>query len=112
MKKLMIALLVGAFLGSAAYAATSTVTNRLGQVFVVTTDDEGAQVTDVTLADGAAAMPERDFGSLIGWRVDTNAAFDTTLVVPRDIGDVLIGTVSGKVAVSYGFTTNDWSVLN
>jgi len=44
--------------------------------------------------------------------LNTNATVDTALVVPAFVGQVMIGTVSNKVWISEGTTTNSWILLN
>ena len=44
--------------------------------------------------------------------LNTNVTVDATLVVPAFVGQTMIGTVSNKVWISEGTTTNSWIVLN
>lgn len=43
---------------------------------------------------------------------DTNTTVNTTINTPLFAGQVLVGTVSNKVWVSKGVTTNDWVSVN
>lgn len=102
--KFLVAALVGAVVGvGSAHAQTqsATVTNRQGQVIQVTLTDSGP-------ASGAV----RTIVPAVGAQVATNVTVVATQFTPRELGDLLLGTVSGKVYIATGGTTNDWKALN
>ena len=102
--KIVLAALCGAALGVVAARAqtqSATVTNRLGDVITVTLTDSGP-------ASGVV----RTILPPVGAQVSTNTTVVATQFTPRELGDLLIGTVSGKVYMATGRTTNDWKALN
>lgn len=112
MKKfLMIAVALMA-LGIAAFATSSTYTNQQGQVVTVTVGDDGVTTSVAVSTPGLAYRTEL---GLVGIRLNTNTSFSADATTtgygaykPRDIGDILIQTVSNFVFVATGMETSDW----
>lgn len=107
MKKLMVVL--GVLLVAGGLCLADTFTNSLGRVFNIVEVDGGVYLTPVALSTTSAAQSQT---SAFTVRVDTNAAPTVTNYTPFHYGDVLVGTVSGKVWMATGLTTSDWKLLN
>ena len=94
--KILVAAVLGALFGIAtAHAQTQsvTVTNRLGKV-----------VTATLTEDGPASGVIRATVPAIGAQISTNVTVSSANYTPRDIGDLLIGTVSGRVFIATSLT--------
>lgn len=111
MKKLFVALLVGALVSSAAIAAV--ITNRIGQV--VTVDANGV-VTSITNPNVPGASTNTVVGISSSAQVDfatANSAGAIATKTPRQIGDfaIFLAGTNGAVWISAGVTTNDWILV-
>src|SRR3990167_5074599 len=94
-------------------AGTSTVTNELGQVITVVTDNYGVHITDVTVPS-IPATQSQVYMNFVGFRIQPTATTNPAAFVPRQIGDVVInrfGTTNGGVWIANGITTKDWVPL-
>ena len=111
MKKVLIAVIALLALGSSVFAgSTNTYTNVYNQVVTVVVGDDGTLTTSIV----PAVSPDLAYRTeipLVGIQVSTGTTVTATAFTPRDIGDILIGTVSNKVYMSTGATTNDWVEL-
>lgn len=110
--KILIAAVV-AVVGFAGLSLAATITNRIGQVFTV--DSNGV----TTLVSDSFAGPSgyRTVAPALGAQISTNVTVNPAVYPPRDVGDLLIGTVSGRVYIAVGSTnqvgasTNGWVQL-
>ena len=115
MKKMLIAVAALLVLGIASFAATTTnvYTNVYNQVVTTETSDDGVITTTITKSTpGLAYRTQLGLG---GIQLDTNASFVVSASAsgygaykPRDIGDILIQTVSNFVFIATGVATSDW----
>lgn len=102
MKKIIVALLSAMVTASVVYAATYT--NQIGQVVTVGANGVVTSITDPTVPGSAT----NTVGALPGVQISTAITVDATQYSPRGIGDILIGTTSGRVFVATGVATSSW----
>ena len=114
-KRTQVMLALGLLLVGVVCVMAFTYTNQMGQIVTVTVGDNGVETSTYTLPN-ALTPATRTFGNLPGFQLYTNVNVmlpaTTNSFTPRDIGDLLIGTYSGKVQIAYGTTAGYWTPLN
>lgn len=68
---------------------------------------EDESITSSDILDGTVGYSDLSASATAQLFTNTTA-ISTTLITPRRLGDILIGTVSGTVHIAKGTTTNDW----
>lgn len=93
--------------------STNTVTNAVGQVIVVVTDNYGVHISSVTPANLPASQSRVYIPAQGNYRYDGAHSTTNYIYTPRDIGDILIGSQLGTGAVwmATGVTTGGWQKL-
>lgn len=95
--------------------------NAASQAVAVAVSGDATLATNGAVAIAAGAVVNADVATnaaiastkLAGLALtDTNTTVDVTTRTPLFAGQVLVGTVSNKVWVSEGTTTNDWIAVN
>ena len=103
-------------IGVCAYAYDLTVLKDASETTVYAVDDSG-NVTASGAITGASVYVTGEVEAsnlsttILAAQTDTNQTIDVTIVTPRRVGDVLVGTGSNLVYVAVGATTNDWVLV-